>query len=204
MVLTDEAMRAGLDDLWRLLANQDVPVARPGVRAPGLSVDTVAATLEAQGLHPEVQIVTLYSWANGYHYSEGGEDPGLAERGFPFFTPSGARLMSLHEAVDAYHQWVLWPPEVARPGWFPLMRLSNGYLVVDTQRLNSTYGQAMVVISTEAAAVVPDFRTVLQWWTQRFTDSRWRYVPESDTWGGWEDDWHALDPDTLERTSALV
>lgn len=175
MVLINEPeLRYQLNMLGSALYSAHVPIA--DYRGPGELQETVVAVLEAEGLRVDPQVVTVFMWASGYRTPRPNDT---------WVTPQGVQLIPLEQALRDYHESVLTPKETALPGWFPVMRIHTGYVLVDCSPEHASPGAARIFVDAEAYPPVKDLATIVSWWRERYEDGRWAHTAPGIEHAGW-------------------
>ena len=168
----------------------------PGARylGAGLNTGEVEDVLRGEGLQAVPDIVTFFSWHNGYAAGRPNES---------MLDPAGGHLLPLTQALEDYRGNLGAYLQDMDPGWFPIMARTGGWLAVDCRPDSGSPGQLRVSTYCEPLAICPSLTTVVGWWTKRLETGTWLYTPPGEAVRGWVIADRPA-PETLESASGLV
>ena len=130
---TMSALRVALDRWEAALSHAHVPAARH-LRA-GLDAGEVEDVLRGEGLQAVPDVVTFFSWHNGY---------AAGRPNYAILDPGGGSLHPFSEALVDYRANQAANPPDMDSGWFPIMTRIGGWLAIDCRPDSGSPGQLRV------------------------------------------------------------
>ena len=179
-----------LHRLERAWHEQGMPIAQ-NLR-PGLAPEVIKQRLKAKGMTPSDEVLNWWAWHDGT------PSQGVEALGHPV-----GRWLSLDQAVEEYDRHVragYSTPDTGLHGWFPLLHLTDGSVLVADCRdggPTSTVTWISRELTLMKGTTSVDLTTAVGWWVELFETGVWRWDPERQ----WIDD-TGFDDDTFPERRA--